>query len=101
MTKNTIVAVIAHIQILPGFEQELLKAAEEVWLETRKEPGCLEFSFNQANDKSDLYFYEVFKTPADFDFHVAQQHTKKFLAELHGKAVNDGPQLTFLKKFTD
>jgi len=40
------ISLTAEINILPGFEKEVLAAAETIWLATRNESGCEAFMFN-------------------------------------------------------
>jgi autoinducer 2-degrading protein len=46
---------------------------------TREEPGCLRFDMYQdINNPSDLFFYEVYANPAAFDYHAKTPHIQKW-----------------------
>jgi quinol monooxygenase YgiN len=46
---------------------------------TRQEPGCLEYHFHQDRDDPNLFvFYEVWRSKADLDAHLALPHMKAF-----------------------
>ncbi|MDT3405447.1 putative quinol monooxygenase [Mucilaginibacter terrae] len=96
------ISLTAEINILPGFENEVLAAAEMIWIATRKEIGCEAFLFNTKKDTPNvIVFFEVFKSQADFDAHVGFDHTVAFINFLKGKVVGDGPSLTFLNQYKD
>jgi quinol monooxygenase YgiN len=96
------ITLTAEINILPGFENDVLEAAEKIWTATRKESGCEAFLFNTKKDSATtiIMFFEVFKTEADFEAHKNFEHTITFINFLKGKAVGDGPVLTFLDQYT-
>lgn len=94
------ISLTAVITILPGFEQEVLAAAEMIWIATRKEIGCEAFLFNTKKEEPHvIVFFEVFKSQADFDAHVGFDHTVNFINFLKGKVIGDGPVLTFLNQY--
>ncbi|MDJ1485025.1 antibiotic biosynthesis monooxygenase family protein [Cytophagaceae bacterium YF14B1] len=102
MRKNRKIALTAEINILNGFESEVLFAAKKVWEATRKEEGCEMFLLNTRKERTDIIlFYEVFKTQEAFDAHVCFDHTVAFLNFLKGKVVGNGPALTFLDQYSD
>lgn len=47
MKKSSKVTILAEISILPGYENAIKRAAENVWIATRKEQGCELFIFNE------------------------------------------------------
>jgi quinol monooxygenase YgiN len=96
------VSLTAEINILPGFEKEVLAAAESAWIETRKEPDCEMILFNTKKDAPNvIVFFEVFKSQAGFDTHIGLARSITFAAFLKGKVVGDGPTLTFLNQYKD
>jgi quinol monooxygenase YgiN len=102
MKKANNITLTAQISILPGFEKEVLAAAETIWIATRKESGCEAFLFNtQKDSQNNIVFFEVFKTEADFEAHKNFEHTITFINFLKGKAVGDGPVLTFFDQYMD
>lgn len=101
-TETKKISILAELNILPGYEKEVLAAAEKVWIATRKESGCEAFLFNtKIESKNTIVFFEVFKSPEDFKFHTEAEHTKVFLGFLEGKVEGDGPKLAFLNQFED
>ncbi|MFC3158320.1 Quinol monooxygenase YgiN [Chryseobacterium arachidis] len=91
------VTIVAEINVLDGYHDELYGAAKEVWQATLKEDGCETFSFNINKENGlKIVFLEVFKSQESFDYHVNADHTKKFLEFLKGRVENDQPKLLFL-----
>lgn len=46
---------------------------------THEEPGCLRFDvYQNINDPTELYLYEVYANRAAFDYHVGTPHIKKW-----------------------
>jgi quinol monooxygenase YgiN len=96
------VSLTAEINILPGFEKEVLAAAENACIETRKELGCEMMLFNVKRDEPNvIVFFEAFKSQEDFDAHTGLDRTVAFAAFLKGKVVGNGPVLTFLNQYKD
>jgi len=103
MTKETKkITILAELHILPGYEKEVLAAAEKVWIATRQECGCEAFLFHtKVETESTIVFFEVFKSAEDFTIHKDAKHTETFLTFLKGKVQDDGPTLAFLNKIED
>jgi len=94
--------VLAKLKALPGYEKVLMEAAGVIWTASRKEEGCEMFLFNTLKEEpGTIYFFEVFSSKADFDYHLSLEHTKKFLNFLKGKIAGDFPEQTFLTRIED
>lgn len=94
---NGKIVILAQIKILPGYEAEVKKVAEEVWAATRKEAGNESFIFNlKKEDPSTIIFYEVFRDQQAYDAHATSEHVKIFRGKLKGKVAGDGPSVTYL-----
>lgn len=95
------VTIIAEINVLERFTDEVYEAAKEVWKATKKEHGCETFSFNINKENGlKIVFFEIFKSQEAFEYHVNADHTKTFLEFLKGRVKNDQPKLLFLDQVT-
>ncbi|MDT3405446.1 putative quinol monooxygenase [Mucilaginibacter terrae] len=100
MKKTNKVTVLAEYTILPGFEKEVMEAAEIVWLETLKEPGCESYFFTTRKESPNAVFcYEVFRSQAEFDQHLSADYTQDFLEKLKGKVEGGVRKTTFVEDF--
>ncbi|RBQ06745.1 putative quinol monooxygenase [Pedobacter miscanthi] len=92
--------ILAKIVPLEGFQDSIMKEAEIICTESRKESGCEMFLFNTIkNGNRAFVFYEVFTNELEYQHHRALAHTKAFLAFLKGKIENDFPAQTFLSAY--
>jgi len=72
---------IARITGKPGHSQQLRSALAELEEATRREPGCIEFSFFQAISDPDAFvLLEHFADQAALASHMGQAHTRAFFA---------------------
>lgn len=96
------ITVLVRLNILPGYEKDIREAAEKIWTATRQEKGCETMVFNTlADNENVIFFFDVFGSQKEFDFHLQAPHTLLFLDLLKGKVAGDGPELTFLRQFED
>lgn len=73
-------SLIAYMKVQPGTEKQFLEAAEDVILESRKEPGNIIYQLQQSvTNPQQFVFYELFKTNADMQYHRNARHVKDFL----------------------
>ncbi|MTE02213.1 antibiotic biosynthesis monooxygenase [Paracoccus sp. YIM 132242] len=80
---------IITLQLLPGTRDAILARAPEVQAATRAEPGCIGYDFYTCTDDPDrLVFVESWRDKAAHDFHMAQEHTKAFIAFHEPKHVS-------------
>lgn len=83
------VTVIAVFRIRSGAEERFVRAARAVVPETRAESGCIAYSLHRHADDPTLFmFYEIWRSKADLDFHLATPHIAAFLGE--ADAVREG-----------
>jgi quinol monooxygenase YgiN len=89
--------LIAIINVIPGFEEEVKKATIALAAETRKETGCELFLINTRNDSSQtIVFYEVYQSPAVFQDHLTRPYTERFMEFAKGRIENNKPEVVFL-----
>lgn len=92
------VNIVATLNILPGFEEEVHTAALEMQEQTKKEKGCSQFLFNiNKNNPSVIVFIERFVSKAAFEEHKVAPHTKVFFDKVKGKIEGDAPNLHFIQ----
>jgi quinol monooxygenase YgiN len=89
--------LIANINMIPGFEQELKKATIALAAETRKETGCELFLIHTRNDTPQtIFFYEIYQDKEAFEQHKVFAYAKRFFEFLKGRVENDQPEVSFL-----
>lgn len=72
---------IITIVCRPGMRDRILARAPEAQAATRAEPGCLAYDFYTCTDDPErLVFVEAWVDVAAHQFHMAQAHTKAFIA---------------------
>lgn len=72
---------IITIDLIPGTRDQILARAPQVQAASRAEPGCLAYDFFTCTDDPDrLVFVEGWQDEAAHDFHMEQDHTKRFIA---------------------
>jgi quinol monooxygenase YgiN len=72
---------ILTIDLQAGTRDKILAAAPEVQAATRAEPGCIAYDFYTCTDNPDqLVFVESWVDKAAHEFHMQQEHTKRFIA---------------------
>jgi quinol monooxygenase YgiN len=69
------------LQLTPGTRDEILARAPEVQAATRGEPGCIAYDFFTCTDDPDrLVFMEAWTSKEAHEWHLDQEHTKRFIA---------------------
>lgn len=72
---------LIDITLEPGTRARILERAPGAQAATRAEPGCIAYDFFTCTDDPDrLVFVESWVDRAAHDFHMEQDHTKKFIA---------------------
>lgn len=80
---------IITLQLQPGTRDEILARAPEVQRATWAEPGCIDYDFFTCTDDPDrLVFGEAWQDKAAHEFHMAQEHTRRFIAFHEPKHVS-------------
>jgi quinol monooxygenase YgiN len=78
---NTEVMVVVRGRLRAGASARLLEAVCPLVAATRAEPGCLEYAiYISASEFEEIAAIERWKTAADAEAHMAQPHTRAFLA---------------------
>jgi quinol monooxygenase YgiN len=87
---NDKVILLIEAKIQPAHRVELVEAARQYLPLVRAEPGVEAFYLTARQDDPNTFvFYEIYKSKAAQDFHLAQDFTKKFLATLKNAQVGD------------
>ncbi len=74
------VALIVHMKVKPGTEQECIRLMKLMEEHTRREPGCIYYIGHQSpDDPTTFAFYEQYKTQKDLEDHWASDHFKKYV----------------------
>jgi len=87
MSKKT---VVARAVVKEGQEGAFIDAAKILVEATRKEPGCISYTFYQSPiHPVSFIFYEEYKDRAAFDFHAKSDHFKAFAGVAPGILAED------------
>ena len=87
---NTKVTVVAYMNILPGFENEMKKALGTMATASRKEKDCEQFDANIRSDSPRMVvIYETYKSNEAFQLHKTSSHALAFFEFAKGKIVDD------------
>jgi len=94
---ETKVALLAYINILPGFEDEVKAATITMAAESSKEPGGGQFvAYTQNDSPQTIIIYEVYKNDEAFQLHKATPHATAFFEFLKGRIVDNNIEVVFL-----
>jgi len=94
--------LIANIDLLPGFEEDVKQAVIALGDESRKEPGCEVFQAHTRNDSpGTIVIYEVYASSDAFEAHKATAHTEKFFAFVKGRIKDDKIETILLTGLND
>jgi len=87
---NTKATVVAYINIIRGFENEMKEALITMATESRKEKGCMQFDANIRNDSPQkVVIYETYKSEEAFQLHKTSPHAVAFFEFTKGKIVDN------------
>ncbi len=98
---RSLLTVIAHMKALPGKEQELRAALEDLVEPTVAEDGCINYDLHQGvDDPSWFFFYENWESAEKLQAHLANDHLVAFANRLGEFLVGgaDGLVITQLKR---
>jgi quinol monooxygenase YgiN len=74
------IALIVHMKVKPGTEEECKRLMRIMEEHTRKESGCIQYVGHQSlEDPTRFSFYETYRSKADLDSHWASDHFKKYV----------------------
>jgi len=91
------ITLIANIDILPGFEEEVKNAMVAMAMETRKETGCELFQVNTREDSPQMIVnYEVYQNQEAFDIHKTYAYATTFFDYVKGKIKDDKIEVVYL-----
>ncbi len=83
------VKVIAHIEVVPAYLEEVIAIQQEAVAITLKEPGCIEYAlFQQADAPHRLTFVETWETDEALRIHSATPFMAQKAERLAGKIAS-------------
>ncbi len=78
--------IVATIQALPGFEDDVAKALIDCIVPTLAEAGCLQYDLHTDNNKPGLYlFFENWSTREEWLVHMESDHLAAMKKATEGK----------------
>ena len=98
---RTLLTVIAHMQALPGKEDDLRAALEDLVDPTLAEDGCVTYDLHQGvEDPSWFFFYENWASAEKLQAHLENDHLVAFANRLDEFLVggSDGLVITQLRR---
>jgi len=82
----TPLTIVATIQALPGHENDVEKALQEVVPPTLAEAGCIQYDLHRDLQKPGLFlFYENWATREEWDAHMESDHLAALKKATEGK----------------
>ena len=82
----TPLTIVATIQALPGYENDVEKALLEVIPPTLAESGCIQYDLHRDLQKTGLFlFYENWSTREEWDAHMDSAHLAAMNKATEGK----------------
>ncbi|MEU3721927.1 putative quinol monooxygenase [Streptomyces sp. NPDC031705] len=76
---DQLVTVMGTARPKPERAAELMRLLLSFVEPTRQEPGCLEYHFHEDREEPGVFvFYEVWRSRADLDAHLALPHLRDF-----------------------
>lgn len=93
------VVLYAEFTALPGKADQVEELLRGLVADVRQEPGNEVFDAYRVEEASDRFFvFEVYRDRAAFEAHLAAPYGEGFNAALGALIVEDGSQLTFLRR---
>jgi quinol monooxygenase YgiN len=97
LAEDTKVTLVAYINVLPDFENEMKEALTTMAAASRKEKDCAQFVVNFRNDSPQMIvIYETYKNKEAFQLHKTSPHAVAFFQFVKGKIANDKIEAVFL-----
>ena len=97
---NDKLILLIQAKVLPEHRAELLQALRETLPLTRAETGVeLLYPTTRKDDSNTLVFFEVFSSQDAHDFHMQQEHTKRFFGAFEGGLAGE-PVITNLSELS-
>jgi len=91
--------LIASMDILPGFEEDVKEAITTLGTATHKEPGSELFEIHTRNDSpNSIIVYEVYANENAFEMHRAEPYAAEFFEFVKGKIKDDKIEIVYLTK---
>ncbi|MGH0030117.1 MAG: putative quinol monooxygenase [Myxococcota bacterium] len=80
--------IAGTISIDPAKREEAIQAAIEMMEETRKEPGCISYTFSaDLSEPGDFRIFEEWESQQALDAHFEAPHMAKFQGQMGGFGV--------------
>ena len=78
--------IVAILQALPGFENDVAKALKDCIAPTQAEAGCLQYDLHTDNNKPGLFlFFENWATREEWLVHMESDHLAAMKIATEGK----------------
>ncbi|MCJ8342687.1 MAG: antibiotic biosynthesis monooxygenase [Cetobacterium sp.] len=77
------IRLVVTIKLKEGKKDEYLKIVQEMYRETRKEKGCMEYHCCETENPELLYFIELWENEETLENHINSEHFKKFVPLLN------------------
>lgn len=85
------VAILVHIDVVPGKLDELRKVYKEFHDGTWEVPGLLYTHIMQSvDDQNKLYIFEAWETEEDYARHIQSRRYREFGQAIHGLDTTEG-----------
>lgn len=86
-----IIKVISEKYIKSENFSKLKEITDELIAETRKEKGCIEYTFNQnIQDETNFIFIEAWQSREDLDNHTKTEHFQRLVPQITELCYKDG-----------
>jgi (4S)-4-hydroxy-5-phosphonooxypentane-2,3-dione isomerase len=97
--RSEVITLIAEAFVKPGSENTVVSEGFAYVTQCRKEPGCVQYQFQQdAADPTHFFFYEQYSNAAAFEAHGSSEHVKTFFGQVLGPVAVKPIAIYFLNK---
>ena len=82
--------IAGRIEIDPAHRSEAMAAAREMMADTRKEPGCISYTFSADLDEEGVFHvFEEWESQEALDAHFQTAHMARFRGLIPGFGLKD------------
>jgi quinol monooxygenase YgiN len=101
MLNDEKIVLIARLKVKKDAVENLKQAALAIVVDSRSEPGCVNYDIHQAIDDETVFlWHETWANKAALDEHFAKPYTKEFFARVD-ELAEESPQINLSRKITD
>lgn len=84
------IVIAGRVVIDPARREDAVTAAREVMTETRREPGCISYTFSaDLQDDATFHLFEEWESAEALGRHFATPHMGRFQAAMAGLGVQE------------